>query len=52
MTKTFTHPEIGKPIPVYVHEHVSRDGREFARVNKGVTATRCTFLAPVEWLSA
>jgi hypothetical protein len=44
MTATWTNPETGRPMAVFVHGAEDKHGQRVLRVNKGTAATRMTFV--------
>lgn len=48
MQATWTNPETGKTLNVFVHEHITEYGETFLRVNKGDAPSPCTFRVRVD----
>ena len=50
MTTTFTNPETGAEVRVYVHEMFRIDGKLVAKVNKGEKQSPYTFIVAAQTL--
>ena len=44
MTATWTNPETGRSLNIFVHGIVDQHGEQWARVNKGEAKTPASFL--------
>lgn len=51
MQATYTNPEIGQSIKVFVHSRFEQHGEAWATVNKGSAMSRMTFNVRAEALS-